>query len=112
MARYCLNYHLNGEVCEKETYRLINDCQAAFYIEPVVEGNNVECEGSHSVPSRPRESSLELLENRLKTVGEDPNHTLCKRLKFCGRQFEFIGNSPLCMTPQHTVTGKKKFLRN
>ena len=58
-----------------------------------MEGNNVEHEGTQSVPSRPRASSLELLENRLKTVGEDPTHTLCKRMKFYGRQFEFIGNN-------------------
>ena len=92
IARYCLDYHLDGRICETEIYRLINDCQAAHYIEHINEGNSVEHNGSPSVPSHPRASSLELLEKRLKTVEEDPNHILHKRMKISGRRFKFLGN--------------------
>ena len=91
LARYCLDRQLDGQPCGSQNYRLINDFQAAHYIENVIEGNRVENEGSVSVPNRPRASSLELLENRIKTVEEDPNHILRNRMKFSGRQFEFIG---------------------
>ena len=91
LARYCLDYYLNGQPCSSQNYRLINECQAAHYTEHVIEGNRVENEDSQSVPNRPRASSLELLETRIKTVQEDPSHILNKRMKFSGRQFEFLG---------------------
>lgn len=91
LARYCLDHQLDGQPCGALNYRLINDWQAAYYVETVSESNRVENDGSQSVSSRPRASSLELLTNRLKTVQEDPNHILHKRLTFSGRQFKFTG---------------------
>ena len=105
LSRFCLDRRPDGTHCGEENCRIINDCHAANYIEFPDEGNSVEREGSFSVPNRPRASSLELLENRLSTVQEDPNNILNKRMKFSGRQFEFTGNpfSLTCMFNDGTV---------
>ena len=91
IARYCLDYHLDGKFCPSDIYRLINESQSAHYIENVTEVNTVESGDVQTVSSHPRASSLELLEKRLKTVEEDPNHILRSRMSFFGRQFRFLG---------------------
>ena len=92
LCRFSLDHHPDGRICQKHPCRLINACQAAHYVEHISETISVESEGTLSVSPRPRATALQLLENRLKTVKEDPNHILNKRMKFSGRQFEFLGN--------------------
>lgn len=92
ISRFCLDRQINGQPCHQRVYRLINDTQAAYYVTPINEGNHVESEGTQTVPPRPRASSTELLENRLKTVRNDPSNILNKRMKFTGRQIQILGN--------------------
>ena len=91
LSRYCLDYLPNGQPCGQKNSRLINDYQAAHYVDFIPEGNVVKSGESHSVSNQPRASTLELLENRLKTVQEDQNHILNKRMTFSNRQVTFSG---------------------